>query len=31
MPETTIVVPPGDAGKVDPYGSFVITIGRGAR
>jgi N-methylhydantoinase A len=31
MPETTIVVPPGDTGTVDPYGSFVITIGRGAR
>jgi N-methylhydantoinase A len=31
LPETTIVVPPGDTGKMDPYGSFVITIGRGAR
>jgi N-methylhydantoinase A len=31
LPETTIVVPPGDAGEVDRYGSFVITIGGGAR
>jgi N-methylhydantoinase A len=31
MAETTIVVPPGDTGKVDPYGSFVISIGKGAR
>ena len=31
MAETTIVVPPGDSGTVDPYGSFVITIGEGAR
>jgi N-methylhydantoinase A len=31
MAETTIVVPPGDTGTVDPYGSFVITIGKGAR
>ncbi len=31
MAETTIVVPPGDSGTVDPYGSFVITIGKGAR
>jgi len=31
MAETTIVVPPGDTGRVDPYGSFVITIGQEAR
>lgn len=31
MAETTIVVPPGDSGTVDPYGSFVITIGKGGR
>jgi N-methylhydantoinase A len=31
MAETTIVVPPGDSGTVDPYGSFVITIGEGSR
>jgi N-methylhydantoinase A len=31
LAETTIVVPPGDAGTVDPYGNFVITIGGGPR
>jgi len=31
MAETTIVVPPGDTGTVDPYGSFVIRIGKETR
>jgi N-methylhydantoinase A len=31
MPETTIVVHPGQSGRVDPYGSFIITIEGGTQ